>query len=221
MAKQVSPLNPLALYNLVSALLWGYLLYNVLVVYPKVGQPQFFEEWKDSVTFIQCGAIIEVLNSILGIVRAPVVTTAAQVASRLLVVIGIFQYLPESANCHNVVFLTLLLAWTSTEVVRYLFYFFNLSLASGAPKFVVLLRYNLFWVLYPLGVASELLIIYSALPYAEEKYSIYFKWALIGSMFTYIPGFPVLFMHMVGQRKKVMRSLSSANNTTSTTKKTN
>ncbi|KAM3163359.1 Very-long-chain (3R)-3-hydroxyacyl-CoA dehydratase [Lachancea thermotolerans] len=212
---KVSFVNPLALYNLFSAGLWGYLLYNAIVVYPKIGQPEFFYEIKSTLNAIQCGALIEVFNSLFGIVRAPLLTTFAQVASRLLLTIGVFQYLPEAENAHNKTFVSLVIAWSITEVVRYSFYYFNLTLTSGAPKLLVLLRYNLFWVLYPLGVASELLIIYSALPVGESKYSANVKWALIAAMLTYIPGFPMLFSHMVVQRKKIMRSIRS------TTKKEN
>lgn len=162
---------------------------------------------RTTVNAIQCGAIIEILNSLLGIVRAPLLTTFAQVASRLLLTVGVFHYLPEAQNAHNYVFLSLIVAWSLTEVVRYSFYYFNLTSAGGAPKILTLLRYNLFWILYPLGVSSELLILYSALPVADYKYSSNVKWALVAAMLTYIPGFPVLFSHMIIQRKKVLKSL--------------
>lgn len=214
-SKKASVFSFLPLYNLVSALAWGYVLYQVIDVYPKIGQPAFFIATKDLVSAVQCGAIVEVLNSLFGIVRAPIVTTAAQVASRLLVVIGIFKYLPEAENAHKIYYLTLLSAWSIAEIVRYMFYFFNL--VSEAPKLLVILRYNMFYVLYPLGVGSELLIVYSALNIAEAKYNTYYKWFLIAGMLAYIPGFPVLFTHMVAQRKKVMRSLREGK--TKTTKK--
>lgn len=214
-SKKASVFSFLPLYNLVSALAWGYVLYQVIDVYPKIGQPAFFIATKDLVTAVQCGAIVEVLNSLFGIVRAPIVTTAAQVASRLLVAIGIFKYLPEAENAHKIYYVTLLSAWSIAEIVRYMFYFFNL--VSEAPKLLVILRYNMFYVLYPLGVGSELLIVYSALNIAEAKYNTYYKWFLIAGMLAYIPGFPVLFTHMVAQRKKVMRSLREGK--TKTTKK--
>lgn len=205
----VSPFSPLALYNLVSAAGWGYIFYAVIVWYPRLGQPDFYLNTKDIVTLVQCGAIIEILNSALGIVRSPIVTTAAQVLSRLLVVIGIFQLLPETPATGSFVYITLLSAWSITEIVRYSFYFFTLSFKSGPPTILLLLRYNLFWVLYPTGVASELSLIYSALPLAELKYSVYAKYGLIFSIIAYLPGLPMLFSHMVAQRAKVMKSLRS------------
>lgn len=208
--KVSSPFGFLPLYNLFSALSWGFILYNVVLVFPKVGQPQFYSDTKQIVTYIQCGAVIEILNSALGIVRSPLLTTFAQVASRLLIVLGIFRGLPNTEAAKTVVYVTLLTAWSITEVIRYLFYFSTLCSKNGPPVPLTFLRYNLFLGLYPLGVASELLIIYSALPLAEATYGAPYKWILIAGMLAYIPGFPVLFGHMLAQRKKVMKSLSNA-----------
>ncbi|SCV03379.1 LAMI_0H07690g1_1 [Lachancea mirantina] len=209
MAKQVSHFNPLALYNLFSAGLWGYLLFKVIFEYSKLGQPAFYESTKNSLTYVQLGALIEILNSLLGIVRAPLLTTLAQVASRLLIAVGIFQYVPDAPNARAWPYVSLISAWSATEVVRYLFYYFNLTSSSGAPVFLQILRYNMFWVLYPLGVLSELLIIYSALPLVETRFGIVYHRLLIVAMLTYIPGFPMLFTHMMVQRKKTMKALFS------------
>ncbi|CAI4061153.1 hypothetical protein N7582_001810 [Saccharomyces uvarum] len=207
--KLLSPLSFLPLYNLFSAVGWSYLLYLVVSLYPKIGQPSFFYQTRNIATLIQCGAAIEIVNSLLGIVRSPLLTTVAQVSSRLLVVIGIFQLLPNTSGVQSIVYISLLLAWSITEIVRYLYYFFTLVFKNGAPKILVLLRYNLFWVLYPTGVASELFIIYCALNAAETQYCLLYKRILQVAMIAYIPGFPMLFLHMVTQRKKVMKSLSS------------
>lgn len=218
MAKElISPFAPLAFYNFVSAGAWCYILFNVFVNYPFLGQPNFYYATKDYVAMVQFGAIIEVLNSAVGIVRSPLLTTTAQVASRLLIVIGIFKYIPEAPATHSIIYITLLTAWSITEVVRYAFYFCTLTRADGAPRILVWLRYNLFLVLYPTGVASELLIIYSALPLAESQYSPLAKYILIFSMLTYLPGLPMLFGHMLAQRKKVMRAMREG----TTEKKTN
>ncbi|CCE61803.1 hypothetical protein TPHA_0B01300 [Tetrapisispora phaffii CBS 4417] len=204
--KLISCTSPLALYNLFSALAWGSILFYVVFVYNFVGQPDFFIKSNKLVIFVQCGAIIEIFNSLFGIVRSPLFTTVAQVASRLLVVIGVFYLLPETPACHDFVYVTLLFAWSLTETVRYLFYFYQLTTEKGAPTFLLLLRYNLFIVLYPLGVTSELVIIYSSLAVAERLYSTTYKYTLIFSMLTYMPGLPMLFTHMVVQRSKIMQA---------------
>lgn len=208
MRKQIqSPLAPLPLYNIFSAVGWGYVLYNVISVFPKVQQPKFYYQTKNIVTMIQCCAVVEIFISLLEIVRSPLITTVSQVFSRLLVVIGVFQLLPETPLLRTYTYVVLLSAWSVAEFVRYLYYFYSLADRKGPSEVLVLLRYNLFWVLYPTGVACELLIIYSALPLAEERYGVFSKWVLLGGMLAYIPGFPVLFSHMVAQRRRGMKKM--------------
>uniref|UniRef100_A0A1A8F958 Very-long-chain (3R)-3-hydroxyacyl-CoA dehydratase n=1 Tax=Nothobranchius korthausae TaxID=1143690 RepID=A0A1A8F958_9TELE len=77
-------------------------------------------------------------------------------------------------------------------------------------------RYNFFIVLYPLGVAGELLTIYAALPFVRRsgmysmrlpnKYNVSFDYyyCLIIVMLSYIPLFPQLYLHMLRQRRRVL-----------------
>ena len=57
---------------------------------------------------------------------------------------------------------TLLIAWSVTEVVRYSFYAFKE--VGVAPYVITWLRYTTFIALYPLGVSSELAMVWLALP---------------------------------------------------------
>lgn len=56
----------------------------------------------------------------------------------------------------------MILAWSVTECIRYAFY--ALSLLGFAPKPLHWLRYNTFYVLYPLGAGSEAFLMASVLP---------------------------------------------------------
>ncbi|TNN65849.1 Very-long-chain (3R)-3-hydroxyacyl-CoA dehydratase 1 [Liparis tanakae] len=107
-----------------------------------------------------------------------------------------------------------LVVWTMTEITRYSYYTFNLL--HHLPYFIKWARYNLFIVLYPLGVAGELLTIYAALPFIRRsgmysmrlpnKYNVSFDYyyCLIIVMLSYIPLFPQLFFHMLRQRRRVL-----------------
>jgi very-long-chain (3R)-3-hydroxyacyl-CoA dehydratase len=64
--------------------------------------------------------------------------------------------------------------------------------------------YNTFLVLYPLGVASETWLIYSAIP-AASKRDERFGYALWAVLATYIPGFYTLFTYMLKQRRRILR----------------
>lgn len=59
--------------------------------------------------------------------------------------------------------------WSIVEVPRYLFYLFKL-LEMDMPKALLFLRYNLFYVLYPLGMLGEVLAIWNALPLIRETH---------------------------------------------------
>ncbi|CDR41498.1 CYFA0S07e02916g1_1 [Cyberlindnera fabianii] len=199
----------LARYNNTSALLWSIIFFNTIFMSLLMGQPKLFASTHRIVIIIQTGALYEVYNSIVGNVRSPVITTAMQVASRLVVVWGIFALLPNSPANFHWAYITLCLAWSVTEVVRYFYYAQSIVTNGNPPKYLTLLRYNLFFVLYPMGVGSELAIIYMSLGEAASQVGVWYQYGLIFVMLTYIPGFPVLFGHMLKQRKKVMKSLKA------------
>lgn len=53
-------------------------------------------------------------------------------------------------------------AWSVTEVIRYSFY--ALKEVGSVPAVLTWLRYTTFIVLYPIGVSSELAMVWLALP---------------------------------------------------------
>ena len=119
-----------------------------------------------------------------GIVRAPLMTTLMQVASRLLLVWGVVYPFPAVA-LSSPFYTSMLVAWSVTEVIRYSFFAFSLS--GWQPRLLVWLRYNTFFVLYPLGISSECSLIYLAAEPAgklDERY----KWALYAILAIYVPG---------------------------------
>ncbi|OEL33281.1 Very-long-chain (3R)-3-hydroxyacyl-CoA dehydratase PASTICCINO 2A [Dichanthelium oligosanthes] len=107
------------------------------------------------------------------------------------------------------------------EVIRYSF--FGLKEAFGIiPSWHLWLRYSTFLLLYPIGLVSELGLIYVALPSMKEsgKYCLrmpnkwnfsfeyYYLCVLLSSL--YIPGFPYLFRYMLTQRKKALSKAKAA-----------
>ena len=62
----------------------------------------------------------------------------------------------------NPLYTSMVLAWSTTEIVRYSFYAFNLL--GKNPYALLWLRYTAFYVLYPLGAGSEAFLIYATLP---------------------------------------------------------
>lgn len=108
-----------------------------------------------------------------------------QVASRILLVWGVVNNFPFLAKSTG--YSTMLIAWSVTEVVRYSFFVVNLS--GYSSSLVSWLRYNTFFVLYPLGISSECWLIYKAIAPARELRQEY-AWILQLILFIYIPGKP-------------------------------
>ncbi|KAI8337233.1 tyrosine phosphatase-like protein [Chlamydoabsidia padenii] len=173
-------------YNILSWSGWFYVLVLALNELIKTGgqwQGVFDATWS-ALQIVQTAALFEVFHSVVGWVRAPFMTTLMQVLSRLLLVWGVNAMFP-AIHTHGA-YTTMIIAWCIAELVRYSFYAFNLTTGS-VPSIIAWARYNFFLVLYPLGVSSELMMIYQALPYAKDIHIAYY-YGLIASALTYAPG---------------------------------
>lgn len=190
----------LIFYNSLSAGLWLFVLFLTLVLGGLVGQPFLFEKTNVILTGVQTVSLVEVFNAATGRVRSPLLTTALQVASRLMLVWGIFQFNKESPANYSVAYVTLCLAWATTEIIRYLYFASYLRDARNVPRWLTWLRYLTFFVLYPVGVASELYLIYGAI----AQNGTFGKVFLAAVMLSYIPGFPMLFSLMIKNRKRAL-----------------
>ncbi|KAF1957826.1 PTPLA-domain-containing protein [Byssothecium circinans] len=192
-------------YNAISAALWFGVLGRVVMfgLHSGLQSGEVYEQSERFTRLSQSLALLEVVHSAVGFVRAPLFTTVTQVASRLLLVWGIAYNFPQTTK-HSPAYSSMLIAWSVTELIRYSYFVFLLG-GKGVPKLWTWLRYNTFFVLYPLGVASECWLIYRAIPPAsklDERFG-YGLWAILA---TYVPGFYTLFTHMLRQRSKVLRA---------------
>ncbi|KAK6461497.1 tyrosine phosphatase-like protein [Scheffersomyces coipomensis] len=203
-SKAAHPKKWLIAYNSISASLWSIVFFNTVFLGVSVGQPFLFEKTNLITTIIQSFAIIEIYNAATGIVKSPLFTTVTQVFSRLLIVWGICQLLPESPANYHWCYITLCLSWSITEVIRYAYYASNLKGPDTVPEYLTWLRYTTFYVLYPTGVFSETFMIYLSLDEAKQVIGVWYSYALIAILFTYIPGFYMLYTYMIKQRKKVL-----------------
>lgn len=145
-------------------------------------------------TTTQSLAILEIIHSLVGLVRAPVTTTAMQVASRLLLVWGVMYpfggmivgNVSEGTKVGDYAFLGCLAAWGVTECIRYGFFAIQVS-GLKVPAWWIWLRYNTFYVLYPLGISSECTLVYQALGPAGETNPLYW-WFFVVVLGIYVPG---------------------------------
>lgn len=105
-----------------------------------------------------------------------------QVSSRLLLIWAVIDRYP-APTAPSPFYSFMLLAWSVTEVIRYSYFVWNLQ-GNGVPGFVTWLRYNTFYVLYPIGISSECALIWKASVLAERPVQLVF-WGLLG---VYVPG---------------------------------
>ncbi|KAL8706850.1 MAG: hypothetical protein Q9201_000119 [Fulgogasparrea decipioides] len=188
----------LSAYNSVCALLWLSIFGRVVLLVPITGYGSVYEGAGDFTKWTQTVAILEIFHSAFGLVRSPLLTTIMQVSSRILLVWAVVDRFPSTTG-QSPFYSSMLLAWSASEVVRYSY--FVLNLRSSVPGFMTWLRYNMFYVLYPVGIASETVLVWKASEEAEEPW----KWIGWGVLGLYVPGSYVLYTYMIAQRRKVMK----------------
>ncbi len=119
--------------------------------------------------------------------------------SRFVIVWGIDYPFPQLAQ--SPFYTSMLLAWSTTEVVRYAYFALNLCGVQYGPY--TWLRYSTFLVLYPIGIASECRMILLAIEPSKEIHELA-PWVLYAILAIYVPGTYILYGHMLKQRKKVL-----------------
>ncbi|KAJ9660719.1 hypothetical protein H2201_006798 [Coniosporium apollinis] len=212
-------------YNFVSTILWAAVLGRVVLTVLFAGWQQVYKSTGDFAFWTQLGAVAEVGHAALGLVRAPLPTTAMQVASRLLLV-SLARLFPRTASS-TPFYTTMLLAWSVTEVIRYAYFVCVLWGASNprseggsegrgdgvkgstVPAWLSWLRYNTFFVLYPLGISSEAAVVWKAVGPAG-RVNLAWAYFLKAVLAVYVPGSYILYTHMMAQRRKVMRGKQKA-----------
>jgi very-long-chain (3R)-3-hydroxyacyl-CoA dehydratase len=146
-------------------------------------------------------AIIEIAHAIMGIAGSNWMMTLLQVSSRFFIT---FLVMLMAVNCpciglESFGYPLIAVAWSLTEIVRALNYLGDLLNKSW--KTILWLRYSLFLVCYPIGVAGEFLILYGFWKWRGASVDL-IAFSLMAIGVSYVVFFPALFGHMLHQRKK-------------------
>jgi len=123
--------------------------------------------YHSSVPVLSCAqtlALLEIIHSLLGIAGGGAATVSVQVLGRNLVLFGVLK--PSPPSHHSVFLFPLILSWSVSDLIRYPMYVFKL-LQIESPQFITSLRYSAFLALYPMGIASEIGIVLSALEHIK------------------------------------------------------
>jgi len=207
----------LLFYNGLQAVGWLWTLLSLMQCYSATrfhANTTCFPNMKVPLMLFQTLGLLEIFHAASGLVRSPVLTTAMQLFSRVMIIWAVLWSILKVQTSIGVPIFVF--AWSLTEVVRYSYYFFTLLGENSVPFFLQWCRYSLFLILYPLGVVGELITLYAALPHVKKSgiyslrlpnqlnFAFDYYYALIVFMVLYIPFFPQLYCYMVNQRKKVL-----------------
>eukprot|EP00092_Neocalanus_flemingeri_P039846 GFUD01043394.1.p1 GENE.GFUD01043394.1~~GFUD01043394.1.p1 ORF type:complete len:215 (+),score=43.03 GFUD01043394.1:163-807(+) len=200
-------------YNSAQAVGWSYMLLKMGSHFALGGATDtLYDGVKMSLQVFQTLAMLELVHAMLGLVRSSVQVTMQQLFARMYITWAILYSLPPAQL--SLGFPILLFAWTVTEVIRYSMY--AVSLVTSPPFFLVWLRYTFFIIAYPMGLVGELMVSYSGRTYAEEhdifavklpnklNITFHFPSVILVFMVLYIIFFNPMYIHMFGQRKKVL-----------------
>ncbi|XP_075985304.1 3-hydroxyacyl-CoA dehydratase 1 [Anticarsia gemmatalis] len=200
-------------YNTIQTIGWSYMLLQSLSHFLNRGTlDTFWTEIKWTVIIFQNAAVLEIVHSLIGLVPSGVAVVLPQVYSRVFLVCGCLMA-TESAPVSPGLPICIL-AWSITEIIRYAYYVLNIL--NAVPQPLLFLRYSTFLILYPIGITGELMCMYFSLDEVAEKQlltismpnawnaAFNYYYFLIFYMLLYIPIFPVLFGHMLAQRRKML-----------------
>uniref|UniRef100_A0A023EMM5 Very-long-chain (3R)-3-hydroxyacyl-CoA dehydratase n=1 Tax=Aedes albopictus TaxID=7160 RepID=A0A023EMM5_AEDAL len=203
------------LYNSVQFLGWFYIFVQFVMHVFLEGKPTT-ELWNRvglATYYFQVLTLAEFFHALFRLVPSNPFITLLQVFGRCMVVVAAIEGTPGGKVSPGLPIA--LFCWSLMETIRYSYYVLHLALHS-VPYFMTWLRYTIFIPLYPAGFIGELLCFYWAQSHFREtdKWSLsmpnrfnftfsfyYFAWMMsIG----YLPMFPHMYLHMFGQRRKVL-----------------
>ncbi|CAL1390238.1 unnamed protein product [Linum trigynum] len=203
----------LSVYNWAVFIGWAQVLFLAVKTLKESGHEHVYSAVEKPLQLAQTAAILEIVHSLVGLVRSPISATLPQISSRLYLTWIILHSFPEVQTHFLVSSLTI--SWSITEIIRYSFFGMK-EVFGGTPSFLLWLRYSTFLVMYPIGISSEVGLIYLALPHIKvsEKFCIRMpnRWNFsfdnfyiaIVALGIYVPGSPHLYRYMLSQRKKAL-----------------
>ena len=161
----------------------------------QINNHRLWNEIKFTLSIIQFAQFIEVLHCLIGLVKSNALITFQQIFTKNLIVFGIAT--PFIGPKFSLGIFLVTGCWSIAEITRYLYYASNIL--NLVPYALTWCRYSFFLILYPIGAAGELLLIFSSLNEISKNpnlsfqlpnvlnVSFYLHFILIAFMLLYIP----------------------------------
>ncbi|KAM6306954.1 LOW QUALITY PROTEIN: very-long-chain (3R)-3-hydroxyacyl-CoA dehydratase-like [Podargus strigoides] len=202
----------LIMYNLVQFLGFSWIFVNMTVdIWEKANYfYDTFHTIADMMYFCQTLVLMEIMNSLIGLVRSPLIPTVVQIFGRNFILFVVLGSLEEMQSKPVVFFVFYF--WSIIELFRYPYYM--LSCIGIEWKPLTWLRYTTWIPLYPLGSLAEAVCIIQSIPVFSEtgKFSlglpnplnvtVQFSFLLQIYLIAFFLGVFVNFCHLYKQRKQ-------------------
>lgn len=115
--------------------------------------------------FSQTLMMLEILHSVVGLVKSGIITVFLQVFGRFVI---LFLVLRPSVEIHDhPIVYVLFLVWSLIEIFRYPYY--ALSVLGMEAKTLTWLRYTAWIPLYPMGFTCEATVLWLSIPHFRES----------------------------------------------------
>ena len=207
----------LILYNFLQFCGWSYFFLkvtnNLIVSNPL---HEIYENSHIILEYCQYGAFLEIIHSIIGLVKSSIFATSIQIIGRILIVL-ILQFFPSAVSKG---YLLIYIAWSLVEIVRYIYYIMSLLQKEygkfNIPYIIIWCRYSFFIILYPIGVSGEMITVWNAkkdfskyIIWNSDKFTITIANLIYPVWILYIPALIFLYGYLFKQRKKVLGRLNT------------
>ena len=143
--------------------------------------------------------MFDILLILIGKSKGSFLSSLAQIAGRMIV-----AYIFISKETERAYFFLMVLMWSFADANRYLYYIFKNETSAS-------MRYNLFIVLYPVGVTGEMLVINNYIKRNVEQLTIDHINMIRIVQLGIIIGMVFLYCYMLSCRSKYYRSLKKEN----------
>ncbi|XP_069722494.1 very-long-chain (3R)-3-hydroxyacyl-CoA dehydratase 3 [Phaenicophaeus curvirostris] len=157
----------LVMYNLVQFLGFSWIFVNMTVRLFILGKDSFYDTFhtiSDMMYFCETLALMEIVNSLIGLVKTPLIPAVLQVFGRNFILFVILSSSEEMQSKPVVFFIFYF--WSIIELFRYPYYM--LSCIGIEWKPLTWLRYTAWIPLYPLGGLAEAVSIVQSIPIFNE-----------------------------------------------------
>ncbi|XP_059159418.1 very-long-chain (3R)-3-hydroxyacyl-CoA dehydratase 3-like [Physella acuta] len=157
----------LFLYNLFQFVGYTYIFITLMYNYVRYGESArqaAFEGVGTQMMTCQALATLEIFHSLLGLVKSNVLMALVQVLGRNFILFILILQEPrlQISSCCWYLFAV----WALAEVIRYPFYMFQIL--DFKIRQLTWLRYNMWIILYPLGIIIEATIVFQSISYFGE-----------------------------------------------------